>query len=117
MCLSFCQMRLNLSGRSFPKKAKKAFGSRYNNMIDQMPVLASTSNATYNVSKNLITKRQKNISFVLFNSGLNRVTLIGRIGKDPEFRGTEQFPCAVFPLATNKNYRKSNGKSNSVHDD
>ncbi|XP_005111468.1 single-stranded DNA-binding protein, mitochondrial [Aplysia californica] len=39
--------------------------------------------------------------------GLNRVQLIGRIGRDPEHRGTDEHPCIVFPLATNLSFRKA----------
>ncbi|CAG5133258.1 unnamed protein product [Candidula unifasciata] len=41
---------------------------------------------------------------------LNRVTLIGRVGKDPEHRGNSTHPCIIFPLATNAQYRKADGE-------
>ncbi|XP_059166911.1 single-stranded DNA-binding protein, mitochondrial-like [Physella acuta] len=42
--------------------------------------------------------------------GLNKVTLLGRVGRDPETRGSEEHPALIFPLATNATYRKSNGE-------
>ena len=41
---------------------------------------------------------------------LNKVTLIGNLGKDPEIRTTESgVPRANFTLATNENYKDRNG--------
>lgn len=41
---------------------------------------------------------------------LNRVTLIGNLGKDPEIRTTESgVTRANFTLATNENYKDRNG--------
>ena len=37
-------------------------------------------------------------------TALNRVTLLGRVGVDPQLRGSERSPVAVFTLATNSNY-------------
>lgn len=42
--------------------------------------------------------------------GLNRVTLIGRVGREPDHRGTGEHPCIIFPLATNASFRKANGE-------
>ena len=51
---------------------------------------------------------------------LNRVMLIGNLGKDPELRTTESgVPKANFTLATNENYKDRNGnwvKSTEWHD-
>ncbi|BFZ05119.1 hypothetical protein BsWGS_08158 [Bradybaena similaris] len=41
---------------------------------------------------------------------VNRVTLIGRVGRDPEHRGSSEHPCLIFPLATNMVYRKADGE-------
>ncbi|KAK3766184.1 hypothetical protein RRG08_025184 [Elysia crispata] len=42
--------------------------------------------------------------------GMNRVTLIGRVGREPDHRGSEEHPCVVFPLATNLSFKKANGE-------
>ena len=51
---------------------------------------------------------------------LNKVTLIGNLGKDQEIRTTESgVPRANFTLATNENYKYRNGnwqKSTEWHD-
>ena len=42
--------------------------------------------------------------------GLNKVTLIGNLGGDPELRYTESnIPVATFSLATNESYKDQNG--------
>ncbi|CAL1546079.1 unnamed protein product [Lymnaea stagnalis] len=43
--------------------------------------------------------------------GLNKVTLIGRVGRDPDHRGSEEHPALIFPLATNFTYKKANGEA------
>ncbi|XP_039294682.1 single-stranded DNA-binding protein, mitochondrial [Nilaparvata lugens] len=40
---------------------------------------------------------------------INHVTLLGRVGADPQKRGTEQHPVVVFSLATNTNYKYDSG--------
>ncbi|OQR68802.1 single-stranded DNA-binding protein [Tropilaelaps mercedesae] len=40
---------------------------------------------------------------------INRVTLLGRVGIDPQMRGTEENPVVLFTLATNHNYRFDTG--------
>ncbi|MSQ46460.1 MAG: single-stranded DNA-binding protein [Ignavibacteria bacterium] len=43
--------------------------------------------------------------------GLNKVTLIGHLGKDPELRiTTNNTPVATFSMATNESYKDSEGK-------
>ena len=43
-------------------------------------------------------------------SGLNRVTLIGRLGKNPEIRSFESGKNARFTLATNEDYKNKSGE-------
>lgn len=43
--------------------------------------------------------------------GLNKVTLIGRVGKDPDHRGSDEHPVLIFPLATNFTFKKANGEA------
>ena len=43
--------------------------------------------------------------------GVNRVVLIGNLGKDPEIQYLEgNIPVAKFPLATTENYKDRSGK-------
>ncbi|XP_069156171.1 single-stranded DNA-binding protein, mitochondrial isoform X2 [Procambarus clarkii] len=37
---------------------------------------------------------------------VNQVMFLGRVGGNPEMRGTEQHPVVIFSLATHNNYRK-----------
>lgn len=37
---------------------------------------------------------------------MNQVTLLGRVGADPEKRGTEKHPVVTFSIATHTNYQK-----------
>ncbi|XP_044256114.1 single-stranded DNA-binding protein, mitochondrial [Tribolium madens] len=41
---------------------------------------------------------------------INSVQLLGRVGADPQKKGTEQHPIAVFSLATHTNYRYESGQ-------
>lgn len=36
---------------------------------------------------------------------INQVTLLGRVGTDPQIRGSETNPVLIFTLATNSNYK------------
>ncbi len=46
--------------------------------------------------------------------GVNKVMLIGNLGKDPEFQMLEgNIPVAKFPLATTETYKDKNGKLQS----
>ncbi|XP_077292603.1 mitochondrial single stranded DNA-binding protein [Arctopsyche grandis] len=40
---------------------------------------------------------------------LNLVTLLGRVGNDPQKRGTEEHPVVTFSLATHYNYKYESG--------
>jgi single-strand DNA-binding protein len=49
--------------------------------------------------------------------GLNKVTLIGNLGKDPEIQTLEgNIKVAKFSLATTENYKDSNGQNQSNTD-
>ncbi len=49
--------------------------------------------------------------------GLNKVTLIGNLGKDPEIQTLEgNIKVAKFSLATTENYKDSNGQNQSSTD-
>lgn len=39
---------------------------------------------------------------------INKVTLLGRVGADPQKRGSEEHPVVVFSLATHQNYINNN---------
>ncbi|KAF3430060.1 hypothetical protein E2986_05207, partial [Frieseomelitta varia] len=40
---------------------------------------------------------------------LNRVTLLGRVGGNPQQRGSEEHPVVLFSVATHSNYKNMNG--------
>ncbi|KAK6972641.1 single-stranded DNA-binding protein mitochondrial [Biomphalaria glabrata] len=42
--------------------------------------------------------------------GMNKVTLVGRVGRVPEQRGTSEHPAVIFPLATNMTFKRANGE-------
>jgi single-strand DNA-binding protein len=49
--------------------------------------------------------------------GLNKVTLIGNLGKDPEISVLEgEITLAKFTLATNESYRDQNGDMQNITD-
>lgn len=45
-----------------------------------------------------------------FEKSINQVTLLGRVGIEPQLRGTDANPVVVFTLATNSNYRYETGE-------
>lgn len=47
---------------------------------------------------------------------LNRVTLIGYLARDPEFRGTPDDPAAVLTLVTKRSWKDANGAWQSRSD-
>ncbi|XP_005186811.1 single-stranded DNA-binding protein, mitochondrial [Musca domestica] len=40
---------------------------------------------------------------------INTITLLGRVGADPQSRGSTEHPVVTFSLATHTNYRYENG--------
>ncbi|XP_067135777.1 single-stranded DNA-binding protein, mitochondrial isoform X2 [Centruroides vittatus] len=42
---------------------------------------------------------------------INQVTLLGRVGMDPQMRGSESNKVLIFTLATNSNYKYSSGET------
>jgi len=47
-------------------------------------------------------------------SALNQVTLMGRVGGEPQKRGTTEHPVVVFSMATHTNYNYQAGESEIV---
>ncbi|XP_025416754.1 single-stranded DNA-binding protein, mitochondrial isoform X2 [Sipha flava] len=47
---------------------------------------------------------------------INKVTLLGRVGADPQKRGTDDHPVVVFSLATHQNYINSNEENTQKTD-
>ncbi|KAF2884482.1 hypothetical protein ILUMI_21699 [Ignelater luminosus] len=41
---------------------------------------------------------------------INSVQLLGRVGADPQRKGSEQHPVVIFSLATHNNYRYDSGE-------
>lgn len=44
-----------------------------------------------------------------FEKTLNNVTLLGRVGADPQKRGSSDHPVVTFSMATHDNYKYENG--------
>ncbi len=40
---------------------------------------------------------------------MNHITLMGRVGGDPQMRGTTEHPVVVFSIATHANYNYQSG--------
>lgn len=43
-------------------------------------------------------------------SAINQVTLLGRVGAEPQKKGSDDHPVVVFSLATHSNYRYETGE-------
>ncbi|XP_069682550.1 single-stranded DNA-binding protein, mitochondrial isoform X3 [Periplaneta americana] len=67
---------------------------------------------------NLITKMSYNVARLStqqiepsrMEKTLNEVTLLGRVGGEPQKRGTEEHPVVIFSLATHTNYKYDTGE-------
>uniref|UniRef100_A0A1L8DWM5 Putative single-stranded dna-binding protein n=1 Tax=Nyssomyia neivai TaxID=330878 RepID=A0A1L8DWM5_9DIPT len=44
-----------------------------------------------------------------FEKTVNNVTLLGRVGVEPQMRGSEDHPVVTFSLATHENYKYESG--------
>lgn len=53
----------------------------------------------------------KNLSYLsqCIFTAINQVTLLGRVGADPQKRGSEEHPVVNFPLATHFSYKYESG--------
>lgn len=49
------------------------------------------------------------IFFFVCMTAVNNVTLLGRVGADPQKRGTTEHPLVIFSLATHTNYKYETG--------
>lgn len=47
--------------------------------------------------------------------GINNVTLLGRVGADPQKRGTSEHPLIIFSLATHTNYKYETGNTITIY--
>ncbi|XP_011152144.1 single-stranded DNA-binding protein, mitochondrial [Harpegnathos saltator] len=54
----------------------------------------------FSLDRNEATKIEKSV---------NSVTLLGRVGADPQKRGTTEHPVVIFSLATHTNYKYETG--------
>ncbi|XP_043510944.1 single-stranded DNA-binding protein, mitochondrial isoform X2 [Frieseomelitta varia] len=50
-----------------------------------------------------------NVEDMKLEKTLNRVTLLGRVGGNPQQRGSEEHPVVLFSVATHSNYKNMNG--------
>lgn len=51
----------------------------------------------------------KNLNTIIV-SGINSVQLLGRVGADPQKKGSDEHPVVIFSLATHNNYRYDSGE-------
>lgn len=72
------------------------------------------SNLTKQLSRNNYT--QEAPQPIKIEKTINKVTLLGRVGADPQKRGTEEHPVVVFSLATHQNYINNNEESTQKTD-
>nr|CAD7199068.1 unnamed protein product [Timema douglasi] len=57
-----------------------------------------------------ITRLYSNEQPTKIEKTLNEVTLLGRVGGEPQKRGTEEHPVVIFSLATHTNYKYDTGE-------
>ncbi|KAI4488278.1 hypothetical protein M0804_005126 [Polistes exclamans] len=62
-----------------------------------------------NLLKNVYFSSQANAPHTIEKT-INQVTLLGRVGGNPQERGTEKHPVVVFSLATHLNYKYESGE-------
>jgi hypothetical protein len=50
----------------------------------------------------------------LIFKAVNQVTLLGRVGRDPVKKGSQEHPVSTFSLATHSTYGYSTGKTQKI---
>lgn len=50
------------------------------------------------------------IAIIYIFTAINNVQLLGRVGANPQLKGTNEHPVAVFSVATHTNYRYDSGE-------
>jgi single-strand DNA-binding protein len=75
-----------------------------------LPVFRLTTKKEYFCSRSFNQK----ITFFMANAGINKVILIGNLGRDPEIQSFENgVKKAAFSLATTENYKGKDGEKTS----
>ncbi|XP_043510961.1 single-stranded DNA-binding protein, mitochondrial isoform X3 [Frieseomelitta varia] len=69
-------------------------------------VISQVRNVRITKSKQLYCT---NVEDMKLERTLNRVTLLGRVGGNPQQRGSEEHPVVLFSVATHSNYKNMNG--------
>ncbi|VEN37308.1 unnamed protein product [Callosobruchus maculatus] len=62
------------------------------------------------INRVLISKFSSEVEPPRIEKTINCVQLLGRVGADPQKKGSEERPIAVFSLATHTNYRYESGE-------
>ncbi|XP_068240933.1 single-stranded DNA-binding protein, mitochondrial isoform X1 [Palaemon carinicauda] len=77
-------------------------------VLGQLPSLRQCTMALWAAKRNLSTPGEfpRTQKVERLEKTLNQVMLLGRVGANPEKRGTEEHPVVTFSLATHTNYRK-----------
>ena len=63
------------------------------------------------MTSQVLTYNTPRTSIITFQPGINKATLLGRVGRDSELRGTEANPVSIFPLATSLTLKTKDGLS------
>ncbi|XP_049864982.1 single-stranded DNA-binding protein, mitochondrial [Pectinophora gossypiella] len=76
------------------------------NLFIRMPLVACRAIGLQCQQSNFSTSRLNNQKT---EKTINQVTLLGRVGSDPQKRGSEEHPVVNFPLATHFSYKYESG--------
>ncbi|KAK5643900.1 hypothetical protein RI129_007745 [Pyrocoelia pectoralis] len=72
------------------------------------PIILQTSAVINNLRNSSSTSSQQEPAKV--EKTINTVQLLGRVGAEPQRKGTDDHPVVVFSLATHSNYRYETGE-------
>lgn len=72
--------------------------------------LVTKTSATSSISAQAVRFAAQQVEPSRMEKTLNTVTLLGRVGGEPQKRGTEEHPVVIFSLATHTNYKYDTGE-------
>nr|CAI5862402.1 unnamed protein product [Callosobruchus analis] len=77
----------------------------YRNLLFHLQIWFPIRVSSGQINRILTSKFSSEVEPQRIEKTINCVQLLGRVGADPQRKGSEERPIAVFSLATHTNYR------------